>query len=155
VLFNVKKLFNIIIFLSCLVFMNLAYAQPQSDIFIFISFSMPTRSIKALLHQSKRVNGLLVLNGFAEGSLLKTLKRVKVLVEGEKTGLVVNPLWFRKFHIEQVPAFVIAGPGIKTEIVYGDVPLRAVLNEFINHSDSVPLAQKAKALLDRLEGRHL
>ena len=91
---------------------------------IFISSSMPEETIRSYMEAVGDINRwtVFVLRGFVdnETSILPTLKWVqKILCKGERPGSLsciartvdVNPVLFRTFGIEMVPAFVIIEEG--------------------------------------------
>ena len=91
---------------------------------VFISSSMPEETIRSYMEAVGEINRwtVFVLRGFVddETSIMPTLKWVqKILCNGEKPGspsciartVDVNPVLFRTFGIEMVPAFVVIEEG--------------------------------------------
>lgn len=105
---------------------------PSKDqILVFVSFSMPEASIKALLTDSQDKNVVLVLRGLVEDSFVKTAQKLKELDPGDlKSGLEINPELFDEYAIKAVPTFV----KIKDERVVarlrGNVSLSYALDAF-------------------------
>ena len=74
-----------------------------TSLIIFISFSMPDASLKALfIEAEKRSHVRLVLRGFMDDSMEKTARKIQ-----ELGGVVdIDPDIFERYHIEQVPTFL-------------------------------------------------
>lgn len=105
-----------------------------SAILIFVSFSMPETSLIAYLHDAKKWHASVIIRGLIENSFQKTFMRVAKLVKdsgGE--GMQLNPLLFKQFSVETVPAIVvsnekkIASDSKNFDVLYGDVPLSYAL----------------------------
>ncbi|MBW8308821.1 MAG: type-F conjugative transfer system pilin assembly protein TrbC [Candidatus Paracaedibacteraceae bacterium] len=97
-------------------------SHSQSDqILIFISFSMPEASLKALA-DSITFSGqkvTLVLRGLVENSFKKTALKIKEL----KTEMEINPQSFEAYKITQVPTFIMLREGKETARLSGNVTL--------------------------------
>jgi type-F conjugative transfer system pilin assembly protein TrbC len=87
---------------------------------IFITLSMPTAEIKALLDEASKIGGVVVVRGFYK-DLKSTLARAQEL--SLDNGFIIDPTMFKKYQIKQVPAFIL--------------PLSP--NEFVSASGSVSL----------------
>ena len=72
-------------------------------VIVFISFSMPEKSLKALFNEAENNSHVrLVLRGFIDDSMERTAQRIH-----ELKGVVdVDPEIFEQYHIEQVPTFM-------------------------------------------------
>lgn len=77
-------------------------ANSGSRITIFVSFSMPKESLKALAVEARKHNAVLVIRGLIENSFLKTAIFVKDLGE----SVVLDPLLFREYNVVVVPTFI-------------------------------------------------
>jgi len=73
-----------------------------SNLYIFVSFSMPKETLKALAFEAKKHNAVLVIRGLIENSFLKTATFLKELGE----GVVLDPLLFREYNVMVVPTFI-------------------------------------------------
>lgn len=83
-----------------------ADARKMDDLMIFVSFSMPTESLKRIVAQARKVGASVVLNGFKENSLQKTAMAIKDL--GEMGGnVLINPNAFVKYKVQVVPVVVL------------------------------------------------
>jgi type-F conjugative transfer system pilin assembly protein TrbC len=76
----------------------------DSSLYIFVSFSMPKETLKALAVEAKRHNAVLVIRGLTHNSFLKTAIFLKELGE----SVVLNPLLFRDYNVVVVPTFIEA-----------------------------------------------
>jgi len=124
-----------------------AAAAKHDQIMVFISFSMPPESIKRLIREAHRVDGVLVLQGFVEGSYKKTAERIAEL--GESVGNIqINPDAFHKYKVTQVPTFALIESDKQEQIdlegcalpdsfvsVVGDVSLRYALEAMARQSE--------------------
>ena len=74
--------------------------------YAFISFSMPEESLKEVVIQLKKIDGVMVLRGLDQDSFVKTAKRIQEL---NKDGVkaIIHPKLFDLFHITQVPTYVL------------------------------------------------
>jgi len=73
----------------------------KSAIYIFVSFSMPKASLKALALEAKKHKAVLVIRGLIDNSFLKTATFVKDLEE----SVILDPLLFKEYNIGVVPTF--------------------------------------------------
>lgn len=83
---------------------DVSYQLPQvSQLFVFVSTSMPKESIKALWQQVQKVGGRVILRGLIGGTFKETQKYIQEL------GIIVDidPPKFEEFKIKCVPTFVL------------------------------------------------
>ncbi len=77
------------------------------SILIFVSFSMPEKSLEAYLSDAKKIHASVVIRGLIDNSFQKTFQRVASLVKSSGgDGIELNPIWFKRFDIKSVPAVV-------------------------------------------------
>jgi conjugal transfer pilus assembly protein TrbC len=82
------------------------------SILIFVSFSMPTQSLEAYLRDAKKIHASVVIRGLIDNSFQKTFQRIATLVKASGgNGVELNPLWFKRFDIQTVPAVVVVPGG--------------------------------------------
>ncbi len=119
--------------------------QHVHNVFIFVSFSMPKQSLRLWVQQAKAAGATLVLRGLVNNSFRQTAAAVQTLMTDQRGGLTIDPNVFRRFHIQQVPAVVVANGAASRcldpatcsltappyDVVYGDVSLTAALNEIV------------------------
>lgn len=74
---------------------------------VFVSFSMPEPTIGRLVDQAARAGATLVLRGFVEDSLQKTVSRVQRVIGTRKVGFQIDPQAFDRFTITATPSFVL------------------------------------------------
>lgn len=101
--------------------------QESSDpsLYIFVSFSMPKESLKALAVEAKKHKAVLVIRGLIENSFLKTAMFLKNLGE----GVVLDPLLFQEYNVVIVPTFIEAHTaGYKK--ISGNITLAYALEKF-------------------------
>lgn len=83
------------------------HPQENNHLLVFVSFSLPEETLKRLADQVGKANGVMVLRGFKEGSLKKTVQAI------ERMGLThgnikIHPQAFTQYRIAVVPSFVLA-----------------------------------------------
>jgi conjugal transfer pilus assembly protein TrbC len=136
------SLFIMIAFLSSV----FAYDQTplsvkkQPAILIFVSFSMPHQSLEAILRDAKKIHATVVIRGLINNSFQSTMLRIAELVKTSGgDGMVLNPIWFKRFAIKQVPSVVAVPEGsvcfmqetcdqdLDYDRITGDIPLSAAL----------------------------
>jgi conjugal transfer pilus assembly protein TrbC len=81
--------------------LNLA-SDSNEKILIFVSFSMPEASLKALTQEASQGNVVLILRGLIEDSFKKTAERLKEYAQ----GMEINPQLFEQYAIQHTPTFV-------------------------------------------------
>jgi conjugal transfer pilus assembly protein TrbC len=132
----------------------------QSNVIIFISFSMPAVSIKGWLNEANKIHAPVVIRGLVNNSFKDTLKRMQELTSDNQGGVQLDPTLFRRFQVKQVPAVVIRRlencPANQPcpdhyDIVYGDTHLDAALEKIVKQQDE--LSSIAENLLLKLRER--
>lgn len=86
-------------------------AAPTSEpgLFVLVSLSMPASSLDRLAAQAAKARGTLVLRGVVDNSLKKTAElTAEVLRRHPGAQFQIDPTLFRRFGVEQVPAFVLS-----------------------------------------------
>jgi len=140
--------------------------QPSLEpaMYIFVSFSMPDSTLTRLVDQASRARATLVLRGMVDGSLVRTVTRVRQLLGTRKVAVHIDPQAFDRYAVNRTPSFVLvpegapsapceAGlcvPGDSHAIVAGDVSLDYALAHV---QRTAPRFSKAAAVyLRRLRG---
>jgi len=140
-------------------------APTQSAALIFVSFAMPEASLKALLDESAKTGAPLVLRGMVDGSMKRTLARLRALVTGVRTDgpqptITIDPTAYARFNVDKVPSFVFALESIRpceretcpTPLhlkVSGDVSLSYALDMMSSQAKSPAARAQVKAWLKR------
>lgn len=158
---------RVMIFLGCLIFYissSFAWhdAAPQSNILIFVSFSMPKESLRQWLLQADLIKAPVLIRGLVHHSFRETTKAVMEIVSREHGGVLLDPLLFRKFNIEKVPAVVVTDTKCLKEevqkkcetfdVIYGNVTLEYALKEIARQEDALSLY--ARSALKQLTKNH-
>jgi conjugal transfer pilus assembly protein TrbC len=113
---------------------------PQSAprVMLFVSLGMPDLLLKQLLQAAHRLKVAVVIRGLYHDSFDATLKRLKALMPEDQqeannqSGVLINPLWFREYHIDAVPAVVVPH-GTTYDVIFGNVALEELLEDLKNH----------------------
>lgn len=115
--------------------------QPPK-IIVFISFSMPDSSLEQIIQEAEKLQVPVVLRGLYQNSFQKTAAKIFDLVKDEqKGGVMIDPLWFRKFNIESVPAIVV-NEDDKFDVVYGQASIKGALKIVAQKGDTAKTAEK-------------
>lgn len=126
---------------------------------IFVSASIPEPSLKALMIQSKKVGGVLVLRGLIGN--LKNTQEFFARVSKENASAIIDPRLFDLFQIKTVPTFVLLPEQIqncelsscqvtpKHDRIAGNITLSYALEQISNQGDAKKLAV---SFLQKIEG---
>lgn len=79
----------------------------QEKILVFVSFSMPSASIKALSQEAEKHHAVLVMRGLKDDSFKATQTAFQELGKDVQSGIEINPEVFETYQIKQVPVFVL------------------------------------------------
>ena len=150
---------RIILVLVLLIAMTSPYAgeNRNSNVLIFVSFSMPKESIKGWMQEAEKIHAPVVIRGLVNNSFKATIQKMKELVNDNQGGVQIDPNLFRKFKIKQVPAVVVRSIQncLPTQtcfedydVIYGNVHLDYALEKIANQNDVVsPIAKEALIIL--------
>jgi conjugal transfer pilus assembly protein TrbC len=136
---------------------------PTSNVLIFVSFSMPKESLRGWLREANLIKAPVIIRGLVHQSFRETTNAVMGILPNERGGVQLDPLLFRRFHIEKVPAVLVARTDClrdetchEFDVVYGDVTLNYALKTIADRSDAVsPYAELArKELQIQLKEKH-
>ena len=128
------------------------------DLMVFVSFSMPERSLIELAEQVKRSGGQLVFRGMVKNSMQVTAQAMLGL-NSHGVKAIIHPKLFERFEVKHVPTFVLLNSkesnctyGNCTPLhdrISGNISLNYVLEEFASSGDHKELAN---TLLVRARG---
>jgi conjugal transfer pilus assembly protein TrbC len=79
----------------------------DNRLLIFISSSMPKKSIINLMQQGSRVGAVFVIRGLINGSYVDTYRYFYKLRDGLPIGIMINPTLYQAFNITEVPTFAV------------------------------------------------
>ena len=116
------------------------HLQKVGTVLVFLSFSMPERSLEAWLIQCKHQGATPVIRGLIHHSFKETIQRVHALSEKTGIGIQIDPILFQSFGITQVPAVVsvedyhycptgMSCKEVSFNRIYGDVTLEYALQK--------------------------
>lgn len=135
--------------------------QPVSNAIIFVSFSMPKKSLEQWLVAAREIHAPVVLRGMVDNSIQKTKEKILPIVQKVHGGFQINPVLFRNFDIQQVPAVVVVnhhgcqtdadcGLAKQFDVIYGQSTLRYALSQLSQKGEQAPAV--AEKLLTWLPG---
>lgn len=74
---------------------------------IFISNSMPKKSIVNLMKQASSIGAVFVIRGLINGSYVNTFRYLSALKGDNNVGIMINPNLFKFFNVTTVPTFAL------------------------------------------------
>lgn len=133
----------------------------NNRLLIFISSSMPKKSIINLMTQASPLEAVFVVRGLINGSYVNTYKYFYSLKGENQVGIMINPTLFSAMKIDVVPTFALyqsdqdlLSTACKVTPKYtkvsGEVTVRYALSR-LTDSDNKDLAQIARNELDILD----
>ena len=139
--------------------------KPGPSVLVFISFSMPAKTLERLADQAARSRATLVLRGLVDGSLVRTAVQVQQLIGTRQVAVQIDPLAFDRYGVIQTPSFVLLREDAQAQpcasgmcvsrdgyvMAAGDVSLDYALG-FFKRSAPPAFAKDATGLLKRLKG---
>ena len=141
---------------------NTTRSKQESELYVFVSTSMPKPLLKTYASEAKKYGGVLVFKGLPNGSFKELAVLVAELYTGSidaandtsSPGLQIDDEAFDRFEVSAVPTIILSTtseyqPHQTTVIIYdkitGNVGIKYALEQF---SSSGTLAKEAKERLD-------
>lgn len=137
----------------------------ESDLMIFVSFSMPPEMLMNYVRQAKRFGGVLIMRGFVGDKMSHTKAAIDRL-NSEGVEWQISPEPFKKFKVEKVPSIVLASAedaqsvtadGCATPDAYtlisGDIQVYDALDKMrLRSQPKIAVLAKTLLLADRASG---
>lgn len=125
--------------------------KTEPRVLVFVSFSLGETAIQQYAREAKKTGASLVLRGLVNNSMKATLSRLQPIVQETQASFLIDPMAFRKFGIEKVPAVVVTTGNESSafDVVYGLTTLGYALQSIAQKGEAASTAQKA---LKRLRG---
>lgn len=142
---------------------EVAKADPNGALRIFVSFSMPPKLLAEYSRQAKELDAVLVIRGFKDNNMMKTKSAARA-VNPSGAAWEINPNLFTAFKVEQVPTIVMAGvnaatldeqgcaPDTSYASVSGEVSIELALN-LMKEKAATGIAQLAAFRLNELKAK--
>ena len=116
------------------------HLKKVSQVLVFLSFSMPEKSLQAWLLQCKQSGATPVIRGLIHNSFKDTMTAILALSKKTGIGMQLDPILFKTFAVTKVPAVVYvkdtpACPAnmncksVDYDSLYGDVSLDYALEK--------------------------
>mgnify|MGYP000402586198 FL=1 len=133
----------------------------NNRLLVFISSSMPKKSIINLMNQAAPLGAVFVIRGLINGSYVNTYKYFYALKGDNEIGIMINPTLFKALDVDVVPTYALyqsdqdllstaCNVTPKFTKVSGEVTIHFALEQ-LSHSTNQDLAQIAKNELDVLD----
>lgn len=108
----------------------------STQVYVFLSFSMPEQLMSEMLNESAALHIPAVLNGLIANSMPETVKKIQTLSKSvPNLNLQIDPTAFERFGIKQVPALVVDN-GKAFDVLYGNLSIQEGLLKMAGHGDS-------------------
>ena len=133
----------------------------DNRLLIFISSSMPKRTIMNLMQQASSLGAVFVVRGLINGSYVNTYRYFYDLKGDNSVGIMLNPTLFQALQVNSVPTFALyqseqdlmktaCNVAPKYTTVSGEVSVHYALEQ-LNRSTNADLSQIAANELDILD----
>lgn len=133
----------------------------DNRLLIFVSSSMPKRTIVNLMQQSSALGAVFIVRGLINGSYVNTYRYFYNLKGKNTVGIMINPTLFKAMQVDIVPTFALyqaeqdlmhsaCNLTPKYSKVSGEVTVHFALEQ-LTRSDNAELAQIATNELDILD----
>ncbi|HZW61156.1 MAG TPA: type-F conjugative transfer system pilin assembly protein TrbC [Candidatus Babeliales bacterium] len=147
----------IIVSILAMVINSICYGASESNVLVFVSFSMPQTSIKGWMNEAEKIHAPVVIRGLVNNSFKATIQKMTELASDNHGGVQLDPTLFKTFNIKQVPAVVVTNNANclpnqtctnTYDVVYGDVHLDYALEKIARQNDELSsIAQTALATI--------
>lgn len=133
----------------------------NNRLLVFISSSMPKKTIINLMTQAAPLGAVFVIRGLINGSYVNTYKYFYTLKGDNEIGIMINPTLFKALDVDVVPTYALyqsdqdllstaCNVAPKYTKVSGEVTVHYALEQ-LSHSSNQSLGQIAKNELDVLD----
>lgn len=117
-------------FLMCFCAMSVI-SNANANAMLFVSLGMPTLTLRQYVAESHQYHIPLVLRGLLNNNYPETAKRIFDILHPKNAkpisgGFEIDPLYFRKFQINTVPALVVQQNG-QSSVIYGNAPIQKLI----------------------------
>lgn len=124
----------------------------NNNAMLFVSLGMPTLALQQYVVQSHQYHIPLILRGLLNNHYPETAKRIFEILHPRNTkpitgGFEIDPLYFRKFQINAVPALVIQENG-QYSVIYGNAPIQKLLYLITKKSQNASIKHVAAQYLE-------
>ncbi|MFP3120177.1 type-F conjugative transfer system pilin assembly protein TrbC [Rickettsia sp. R2] len=102
---------------------NLLTNMSQSQIYIFVSFSMPDSALKSYAAEAEKIGAILVMRGLKNNSFIET----KVKADEIGISFDIYPNLFEKYQITSVPVIIVDDTQGEIKKLTGHISLQNAL----------------------------
>ena len=120
---------------------DLTLPKPQmgsllTELYIFVSLSMPKSRLIQLIIDANHYQAIVVLRGLKNNSYQETANFLQPVIQQAGCGLTIDPNLFKEYNITQVPVFVLYDSVTKKYDKFtGNISLKYALQEFAKNGD--------------------
>src|SRR3990167_2880986 len=128
----------------------------DTNAILFVSLGMPKPVLRQYLLQSKQYHIPLILRGLIDNQYPTTAKKIFEILHPKngaeiKSGFEIDPLYFRQYQINAVPALVVFNPNNKNHytIIYCNIPIQQSLALIAQKSQYLDIKNSARNILEK------
>lgn len=119
-------------------------AEKTPSALYFVSFSIPTEGLQAMLEEAVSLKVTATIRGLIDNDFRKTAgQMLEFSKKNNKIGVQIDPMVFKQFNIQAVPALVVTCPG-HYDVISGNIRIRDALRRVAREGEC---ADTAKMLL--------
>ena len=119
-----------------------------SELYVFVSFSMGEKALLSLAQEVKMWGATIVLRGFKENSLRKTITALHEIILKTGQGVLIDPELFSLFKVTAVPTFILAKPFPFQDVKRTQTPLHDRLQGHVSTQYALEMFAKQGDLKD-------
>ncbi len=111
-------------------------ADPQTSLYVFVSFGLPDEAWLTLSKELEKSAGVFVLRGLPENSFHQLAEKLHALrKKGMQATVQIDPRLFTRFQISAVPSFVVS-EGDLFDKLKGNVSLEFALEKMASQGET-------------------
>ncbi|AUQ43904.1 type-F conjugative transfer system pilin assembly protein TrbC [Yersinia ruckeri] len=108
----------------------------------FVSFSIPEEGLKIMVNEADRLHIPATVRGMVNNDMRQTANAVlRLVTEDKRGGVQIDPMSFRTFGINAVPALVVTCQG-KFDRIAGNINLTGALKHIAEKGECAETAQE-------------
>ena len=119
-----------------------APTSSRPEVLILVSLNMPELTLGQTLQQAEHYHVSVAIRGLIHDSFQETVGKIFELSKKYHVkGVQINPLWFRAFQVEKVPAFIATTPNLvckndhcdstQFDVIYGNISVEEALKRIV------------------------
>ena len=116
-------------------------AEKTPPALYFVSFSIPKDGLQAMLDEAASLKVTATIRGLIDNDFRKTAgQMLEFSKQNNKIGVQIDPMVFKQFNIQAVPALVVTCPG-HYDVISGNIRIRDALRRVAREGDCAATAK--------------